>query len=60
MSEKDERLALLFSDGSMSIFVQGQTINEAREEAKWCDKNEKDQNHFTRVVRVIFPEFDVV
>lgn len=47
-----ERLGLVFSDGSLTVFTEGTKLAGARAEALSIDENETDPNHFTRVVRL--------
>lgn len=46
------RLALLYSDGSMGILSDGATEKSAREDAMFADANETDPAKMTKVVRV--------
>lgn len=46
------RFALLYSDSSISIMSERQTLDDARRDAVDSDRGETDPVHFTRVARV--------
>lgn len=54
------RLALLFSDGSYTVFASGWPIDRARHEARECDANQTDPAKFTSIVRVDIARIEVV
>lgn len=56
----EERLALLYSDGSLGILSAGQPIEKAREEVQWVDDKEKNPEQFTKIVRVSFTVMEVL
>lgn len=58
--DTEERLALLYSDGSLGIFTAGRTLDSAREDALLADDKENDPEHFTKVVKVEFRITEVV
>ena len=47
-----ERIALLYSDGSIGIMPPATSIEKAREEAKDADHNETDPAYFTKVATI--------
>jgi hypothetical protein len=47
-----ERLALIHSDGSISVFGKTTTLDYAREESRLADRGEKDPAHFTKIARI--------
>ena len=47
-----ERLALLYSDGSIGILRAGCTLEEAREEARFLDPEEHDVSRSAKVAVV--------
>jgi len=47
-----ERLALLYSDGSLNVLDPEATLEEALAERAEADRNEDDRNLQTKVVRV--------
>lgn len=46
------RFALLYSDGSMGVMSERQTLEDTRRDAADSDRGETDPVHFTRVARV--------
>ena len=55
-----ERLALLYSEGSLGIALPGAAVATLREDAILSDRNEADPAHFTQVVRVRLEVIEVV
>lgn len=55
-----ERLALLYSDGSLGIGMPGAPAESFRDEAIFSDKNETDPANFTQIVRVRLEVIEVV
>lgn len=47
-----DRLALAFSDGSMTVLPPQADIGWARREALSCDQNQDQPDKFTRIARV--------
>ena len=55
-----ERLALLFSDGSLLVLPEAANLKQARREAVECDENEQDPAKFTRVVSLVITGIKVI
>jgi hypothetical protein len=47
-----ERLALIHSDGSISVFGKTTTLDYAREQSRLADRGETDPAHFTKIARL--------
>lgn len=47
-----ERLALIYSDGSMGVLKDGKTIEAAREEREFADAHQKDPMKLTKIALV--------
>lgn len=54
----NRRLAALLSDGSLTIFAPGMTVEAARKDALDCDRNERNPAEFTQIGYVDIGEFD--
>ncbi|MGJ0505644.1 MAG: hypothetical protein ACR652_00630 [Methylocystis sp.] len=59
-SQRFDRLALVYSDGSFGVLSEGTTIETAREEREFCDRNEHDPQHLTKIARVQVTILDVL
>jgi hypothetical protein len=55
-----ERLALLFSDGSILILPPGASIEQARKEALSCDENESNPQNFTTLLSVAVHAIEII
>ena len=56
----ERRLALLFSDGSISLYAPNFDIEKARAEAIEYDQNENDPASFTRIVWVEVSSVEII
>lgn len=55
-----ERLALIHSDGSISVFAKTATLDYAREESRLADRGETDPAHFTKIARVDLKILEII
>lgn len=55
---RSRRLALLYSDGSLTVFSNDVDLRKARSEAISCDTYETDPAHFSRIVFVTLSEIE--
>lgn len=46
------RFAVLYSDGSLGVLVEGATLEQAKEQREETDVGETDPEHLTKVVSV--------
>ena len=54
------RFALLYSDGSVGILRAEASLDEARKEREWVDRNERDPRHLTKIACVTFDIVEIV
>lgn len=56
----ETRDALLFSDGSLTLFAKGWPLEKIEAERQEVDKNETDPAHMTKVARVQFEVVEIL
>lgn len=56
----EERFALLYSDGGIGILTAGLTLEGARRERAFVDDKDPEPRHWTKIVRLTIPAYEVV